>query len=195
MSYHGSAVSGFSGSKTQLKLPGRDRKSPGFWADAKGSRREPGSSGDPTAGFTMIEIVIVLALLAIIFGLAIPAYQNALDDAKTAQAIGDIKALESEIAMYEIRNRTLPLTLADAGRGEMLDPWGIPYEYVVFATLPGNGNGGKRKDRNLVPINSSYDLYSKGPDGDSVSPLTAAKSQDDIVRANDGAFIGRASDY
>ncbi len=178
-----------------MRRPECDSKSPGFKILAKGWRREPRSSGDPSTGFTMIEIVIVIALLAIIFGLAIPAYQNALDDAKTAQAIGDIKALESEIAMYEIRNRTLPLTIADTGRGEMLDPWGNPYEYVVFATLGGGGAGGKRKDRNLVPINSTYDLYSKGADGDSVPPLTAAASQDDIVRANDGAFIGRASDY
>jgi general secretion pathway protein G len=52
-----------------------------------------------------------------------------------------------------------------------------------------------RKDRNLVPINSDYDLYSVGPDGDSSLPLTAATSRDDIVRANDGRFIGKAEDY
>jgi general secretion pathway protein G len=52
-----------------------------------------------------------------------------------------------------------------------------------------------RKDKNLVPINSEYDLYSVGPDGDSVPPLTAQPSRDDIVMANDGKFIGLASDY
>jgi general secretion pathway protein G len=55
--------------------------------------------------------------------------------------------------------------------------------------------GPMRKDKNLVPINSQYDLYSKGPDGESLAPLTAKKSQDDIVLANDGGFVGRASDY
>jgi general secretion pathway protein G len=34
-----------------------------------------------------------------------------------------------------------------------------------------------------------------GPDGDSRRPLTAQKSRDDIIRANDGAFIGIAQDY
>ncbi len=34
-----------------------------------------------------------------------------------------------------------------------------------------------------------------GPDGKSVAPLTAKASRDDIVRANDGKFIGEASDY
>jgi general secretion pathway protein G len=52
-----------------------------------------------------------------------------------------------------------------------------------------------RKDKNLVPINSEYDLYSVGPDGRSVGPLTAKHSRDDIVMANDGRFIGVASDY
>ena len=52
-----------------------------------------------------------------------------------------------------------------------------------------------RKDRFLVPINSCYDLYSMGKDGQSVPPLTAKASWDDIVRANDGAFVGLAWQY
>jgi hypothetical protein len=35
----------------------------------------------------------------------------------------------------------------------------------------------------LHPINSDFDLYSKGKDGDSAAPLTASRSQDDIIRA------------
>ena len=52
-----------------------------------------------------------------------------------------------------------------------------------------------RKNRFMVPINSDYDLYSMGKDGQSVSPLTAKASRDDIIRANDGQFIGLASNY
>ncbi len=52
-----------------------------------------------------------------------------------------------------------------------------------------------RKDRFLVPLNTGFDLYSMGPDGRSVAPLTAAASRDDVVWANDGAFIGPASDF
>jgi len=58
-----------------------------------------------------------------------------------------------------------------------------------------NGKGKVRKDHNLVPLNSDYDLYSMGKDGKSVSPLTAKASRDDIVRANNGAFVGLASEY
>ena len=55
--------------------------------------------------------------------------------------------------------------------------------------------GQARKDHFLVPLNSDYDLYSKGPDGKSSPPLTAEASRDDIIRANDGAYFGLASDY
>ena len=57
------------------------------------------------------------------------------------------------------------------------------------------GKGGMRKDRFLVPINTYFDLYSMGKDGKSVPPLTAQASQDDVLWANDGGFIGLASQY
>jgi general secretion pathway protein G len=34
-----------------------------------------------------------------------------------------------------------------------------------------------------------------GPDGRTAPPLTARYSRDDIVRANNGAFVGVAADY
>jgi len=69
-------------------------------------------------------------------------------------------------------------------------------------TDPGNsGNAGggpsakPRKDRFLVPINSDYDLYSMGPDGQSNEPLTVPVSKDDIIRASDGAYVGVADNF
>jgi general secretion pathway protein G len=75
----------------------------------------------------------------------------------------------------------------------MLDPWGYLYQYLDLTTAHGNGQA--RKDHGPVPINTDFDLYSMGKDGASVSPLTARASRDDIVRANNGAFVGLASDY
>ena len=72
------------------------------------------------------------------------------------------------------------------------DPWGNSYKYVDFRFIP---KGKRRKDRNLVPVNSTYDLFSMGADGESKAPFTAKASRDDIVRANDGAYLGLASDY
>jgi general secretion pathway protein G len=79
------------------------------------------------------------------------------------------------------------------GLAGLLDPWGNAYQYLNFADIMGVGQ--VRKDRNLVPINTDFDLYSMGRDGASQPPLTANTSRDDIVRANDGRFVGKAEDY
>lgn len=47
----------------------------------------------------------------------------------------------------------------------------------------------------LNPLNTNFDLFSVGKDGDSRGPLNAAASRHDIIRANNGAFVGRAEDY
>ena len=74
-----------------------------------------------------------------------------------------------------------------------LDPWGRPYAYLNIAAAGGIGD--VRKDKNLNPLNTDFDLYSLGEDGASASPLTAKNSRDDIVRANNGAYIGLGEDY
>ena len=68
----------------------------------------------------------------------------------------------------------------------MEDPWGNPYVYANHDVVP---PGHRRKDHSLVPINSDYDLYSKGEDGASAPPLTANSSKDDIIRGRDGGLL------
>ena len=73
------------------------------------------------------------------------------------------------------------------------DPWGRPY---VYTDLSQKGSKGKaRKDHKLNPINADFDLYSVGEDGKSATPLPAAASQDDVIRAREGAFLGLASEF
>ena len=155
-------------------------------------------------GFTMIEIVIVMAIVGTLLAIALPMLQGALDKARITRAMGDIGALQTDIASFEAGGTGLPEALADIGRGTLTDPWGTPYQYLNFHIEEGGGGKGKgkgpppagaRKDRFLVPINSTYDLYSVGKDGKTVAPLTAKASKDDIVRANDGGFIGLAVKY
>ena len=55
--------------------------------------------------------------------------------------------------------------------------------------------GQMRKDRNLVPINSDYDLYSMGKDGKSSPSIIAKPSLDDIIRASNGSFVGLAANF
>jgi general secretion pathway protein G len=53
----------------------------------------------------------------------------------------------------------------------------------------------KRKDQFLFPLNSDYDLFCLGPNGKSWASLAEEFSLDDIIRANDGAYFGLASEY
>jgi len=144
-------------------------------------------------GFTLVEILIVIAILGTLSSIAIPAYNSYIEKARIVTAISEIAILQKEIAGYKTANNVLPDTLNDIGRGNFLDPWGNPYQYMNFANVKGMGS--MRKDRFLVPLNSDYDLYSMGKDGLSVPPLTAKASHDDIIRANDGRYIGIASEY
>jgi general secretion pathway protein G len=143
-------------------------------------------------GLTVIEILIALAVIATLTGIAIGVYGNVTERSKVAKAIADLQIMDGEIAAFEGENGRLPTSLAEIGHGSLMDPWGNPYEYFDFNTGP---PGHRRKDRNLVPINTTYDLYSKGRDGASTAPLTASSSQDDVVRANDGGSYGLASTY
>ena len=155
-------------------------------------------------------VVAIIGILATIVG---PIYSDYIDRVRTVQAVRDISAISKSIAVYAASNGDrYPDSLAEINMDGMLDPWGNPYQYLNLSKSKnenenenGNGKGkgkgqdvnvGKaRKDHNLVPINSDYDLYSMGKDGASVSPLTAKASREDIIRANNGRFIGRAADY
>ena len=144
-------------------------------------------------GFTLVELLIVMAIILTVSAIAVPSFSAALDDARIARAVADINTIETDIEAYEVENGSLPNSLADIGDDQFVDPWGNPYQYLNFADTKGKGK--MRKDRFLVPINSTYDLYSMGKDGQSVPPITAKVSQDDIIRANDGSYVGLASLY
>jgi general secretion pathway protein G len=147
--------------------------------------------------FTLIELLVAIAIVSIFSTVAVPVYSDYIERARVLEAIADIKTIDVYMATYELSNNgRMPDSLAEIGMDGLLDPWGKPYQYLNLSDPKKRGNRGKaRKDHNLVPINSDYDLYSMGKDGKSVSPLTAKASRDDIVRANNGRFIGRASDH
>lgn len=134
----------------------------------------------------------MVAIIVTIAGIAVPIYTTAIDIARTTRAIGDIRTLEKEIMLYTLSNRRVPSTLEELGRGEVSDPWGTRYQYTSVVDPRGKG---MRKNRFLHPLNSDYDLYSMGKDMETNLALTAGPARDDIVRANDGSFVGLATDY
>ena len=142
-------------------------------------------------GVTLLELMAVVALIAVLTSFAVPAFNGYVERSRGSRAIADIGTITLTLYRWQLNTRSFPATLAEAGIA-MNDPWGRPYQYLRVA---GANPGFLRKDRNLVPINTDFDLYSSGPDGESRAPLTAAHSRDDIVRANNGAYIGLAANY
>ena len=143
--------------------------------------------------FTLTELAIVLTLTGILAAIAVPSYQSVRRSLEVNQAMRDLGEIHSVIERYITLNLQPPPNLAAVGMDQMRDPWGQAYFYLSFTGLKGKGQ--MRKDKNLVPINTQYDLYSLGPDGQSRPPLTAAPSRDDVIMANDGTYIGLAADY
>jgi general secretion pathway protein G len=137
-----------------------------------------------------MEILITLGIIGVLVSIAVPMYKWNEERQKVRTAVVDIQVMSVVLKGIELDNREFPEELPpDLHK---LDPWGYPYQYL---RMQGASNGHKRKDKSLVPINSDFDLYSMGPDGRSVSPLTAQASRDDIIRAANGRFIGKAIDF
>ena len=137
--------------------------------------------------------MVTIGIAALIAAIALPSYISYKQRAYVAAATMDIMTIATAINRYNTLNNSPPPDLATIGFDTLLDPWGRPYVYLSFTGL--NGNGQMRKDKNLVPLNTQYDLYSVGADGLSRPPLTVPVSKDDVILANDGNYIGLASNY
>jgi general secretion pathway protein G len=160
----------------------------------------------PQSGFSLASLLIALVIAAILavfatpmFGSADPncdnpdARQGPLVRARIAQVTGDIGRIHMAADMFELSNKRYPDSLAEIGFDGLRDPWDNPYRYLLVYGR--EDLGPVRKDHDLKPINTYYDVYSMGPDGTTASPLTSTGGQDDIVMANDGDYFGLACLY
>ncbi len=143
-------------------------------------------------GFTLIELVIALAIMGVLGALTVSQYLAYIERVRVARAVIELKDITAQLDPIAFDGGALPLTLADIGLGGRTDPWGRPYQYLRIQGAPG---WKVRKDQFLVPLNSDYDLYSKGKDGFSQPQITTKVSLDDVIRGNDGAFLGLAAKY
>ena len=140
-----------------------------------------------------MELFVVIALLSTLIVVGIPFYTAYIEKARITRAQEDITDLQKEIRMYKLSKKVLPRKLSDIKNADLMDPYGRPYQYYNFTNADEKEK--RRKDWFLVPLNAEYDLYSMGRDGQSEPPITAPKSHDDIVRANEGLYIGPASAF
>ena len=119
------------------------------------------------AGFTLLEILVVIAILGLLIGLVAPAVLRQLGSARTSIAKQSIERLGTILDMYKLDVGSYPSTDqglkalterppgVDAWNGPYLkgatpvDPWNHPYVYRQPSTRDGH----------------DYDLCSDGPKG------------------------------
>jgi prepilin-type N-terminal cleavage/methylation domain-containing protein len=64
-------------------------------------------------GFTIIELLIVIAVIAILVGIALPRFKGMQDEGRIAQAKGELRTLQSAVESYYIhQNNTYPTALS-----------------------------------------------------------------------------------
>ncbi len=147
-------------------------------------------------GFSLVEMLIVIALIMTVSALVVPMLAESLAQSKETSAVNDLEWIAGMLLAFEVEYGHLPDSLEELFHPQAVptDPWGNEYQYLKIrggSAPPGQ----RRKDRFLVPISSDFDLYSMGPDGQSAAPLTSELSRDDIIRANDGAYYGPADEF
>ncbi len=155
----------------------------------------PQTTSSPNKGFTLLELLTVLAIVGILVAIAIPAFSDYREKALIQRCCVELHGIELEIIAYQLENDEFPSTLTDIYPTPRLDPWNQPYQYLRIAGGDITGKGDLRRDKFLNPLNTDFDLYSIGQDGKTQTALTSTFARDDIVRANSGAYIGIASGY
>ena len=145
-------------------------------------------------GFTLLELMVALVLVGILTISAYASYSRFVERARVSGAVGDIGEMHIAIQKFLLEeNRGYPANLAELGLDNLIDPWGNPYQYLVVDGL--DNNGAVRKDKNLVPVNRQYDVYSMGKDGVTATPFTSTLGRDDVVLAADGGYFGLAENF
>jgi general secretion pathway protein G len=147
-------------------------------------------------GFTLVELLIVMAIISVLATIGFVKYSAFIERTKETKAVADLKEIARLIDDYKELHGNYPENLEELGRGTFKDPWGNPYQFVNIAEDDKKGSDKQkaRRDRNQKPINTYFDLWSNGADGDYQQQVNGAKSRDDIIYAWDGNFVGLGKD-
>ena len=118
-------------------------------------------------GFTLIEIMVVVVILAVLGALVVPNILGKVDTARITAAKTDIRSISTALDLYRLDNFKYPTT--DQGLQALVtQPQNDPRPtrwYQLFRELPKDPWGSDYIYRNPGLKNpGGYDLYSAGPD-------------------------------
>ena len=132
-------------------------------------------------GFTILEILVVLAVLAILIGIAVPRIKGMQEQANITKAKSELKTIQTAIESYYINKGSYPDT-SDTIAAYILATSGIPQILSEALLDPFNPNGSEYSYF-LHDNDKYYVVYSVGMDG-----LGGVKPQPDgsITRNADG---------
>lgn len=99
------------------------------------------------SGFTLIELMIVVAIVGILAALAVPAYQDYIVRSKMAEVMAQLAGAKTSVAEFTASQGALPTSLTEAGIPQnpnsdyvgafQLDPTSGRIEAVLAGNLPG----------------------------------------------------------
>lgn len=114
-------------------------------------------------GFTILELLIVIAVIAILVGIALPRFKGMQDEGNIARAKGELRMLQTAVESYYIHNNsTLPTNLTDVQTA-------VPQ--IAPSTLPTDPFGGAAY--NYAKNGAWFVIYSKGPALDGAASIAA----------------------
>ena len=111
------------------------------------------SRGARRAGFTLMEVLVVVAILVVLAGVGGVIFLRVQEDAYRDAARLDVKSLTEACVAFQRRQGSLPQSLQqlvsppDGGRpyvdpNKLNDPWNRPYQYSMQSQHPTNVNQG-----------------------------------------------------
>lgn len=124
----------------------------------------------PSGGFTLIELMIVVAIIAILAAIAYPSYQDSIRKARRADGKEALLRIQLEAEKWRVNNATYTCNLADLGLGNTsLESW---YTLALSAcsatgfTASATGTGDQANDTGCTPLTLTVTATdTRGPSG------------------------------